>query len=150
MPAKIGVTELKLRDALMRLIHRKPSILKSSGTITLNKINNEAGLGHSYVYKFPDFISYALPIIQKHNEEKDLEHSGTIENKKLDSYENLKKQLQREKRLKETYRLERDNAKVILKQLQSHNSTLMFRLYELQDELSSNNVSYISVKKKNN
>ena len=47
MVDKRQVTESKLKEALKRLIAGEPIRTKSTGRITLNKINKEAGLGNS-------------------------------------------------------------------------------------------------------
>ena len=52
--SKKKITEARLREAINRLIEGKPEKVKPSGKITLNRINNEAGLSASYIHKFPD------------------------------------------------------------------------------------------------
>ncbi|EDM64706.1 hypothetical protein PE36_22625, partial [Moritella sp. PE36] len=49
------LTEARLRDALQRLLDGVPTKTKAAGLLTLNKVNKEAGLGHSYIHKFTDF-----------------------------------------------------------------------------------------------
>jgi len=131
------LTEARLREALQRLLDGRPVRTKISGSITPNKINNEAGLGNSYIYKFPDFLDYAKPIIEKHNEVKNKAMEGKVVLSEivLSEKEKFRIELQREKRLKERYRQERDDSRKAKNELESLNNTLMFRLYELQEEL---------------
>lgn len=140
------VTQARLNAALERLLHRKPQRVKEIGKLSLNRINDEAGLGHSYIYKFKDFIrDIANPAIKTFNEKYDsiqfeLESAPLI----LTEVEKLKTKLKKEKELKEKYRKERDDAIASCKELEAHNSSLMFRAFELQDELRSHNVVSIS------
>ena len=60
-------TESRLYEALARLLQQQPKRVKIKGKLTLNMINNEAGLGNSYVHKFPDFVAYAKPVIDNYN-----------------------------------------------------------------------------------
>lgn len=47
----------------------------------------------------------------------------------------LKSEKNKEQRLKEKYRHERDDARKVQSELEVINNTLMFRLYELQEEV---------------
>lgn len=131
------VTEGRLHAALHRLLEGKPERVKKTGKLSLNKINNEAGLGHSYIHKFDDFVSnVANPAIEKYNNEYD-RALFDVEASEQDQSEvaKLKSKLKKEKELKEKYRKQRDDAITCQKELEKLNSTLMFRVYELQDEL---------------
>lgn len=130
-----AVTEARLEEALKRLLNGAPVRIKQGGKLTLNKVNKEAGLGHSYVHKFPEFVARATPQIDEYNKyAHKIETGMELDDSKLDEVSRLKLQLKKEKRLKEQYRKERDNAIVIQKELETLNSTLMFRVYELQEE----------------
>ena len=137
MVDKKQVTESKLKEALKRLIAGEPIRTKSTGRITLNKINKEAGLGNSYIHKFEEFVKYAKDIINKHNEAKDRAIDGelTLSQVELSEREKWRIDLQREKRLKEQYRKQRDDARKAQVELHKLNGTLTFRLYELQEEI---------------
>lgn len=137
MVYKRKITESKLKEALQRLTAGEPIRTKSTGRITLNKINNEAGLGNSYIHKFKEFVEYAKPIIEKQNEAKDRAVDGelTLTKVELSEREKWRIDLQREKRLKEQYRKERDDARKALAELHKLNGTLTFRLFELQEEI---------------
>lgn len=130
-----AVTEARLEEALKRLLNGAPVRIKKGGKLTLNKVNKEAGLGHSYVHKFPEFVARATPQIDEYNKyAHKIETGMELDDSSLDEVSRLKLQLKKEKRLKEQYRTERDNAIVIQKELETLNSTLMFRVYELQEE----------------
>ncbi|MAW98107.1 MAG: hypothetical protein CMN72_00355 [Sphingomonas sp.] len=136
-----AITEQRLQDALDRLLNNAPVNVKRSGKLTLNKINREAGLGNSYIHKFPDFVERVKPQIEEFNTtSKQTESEIILDESSPDEITRLKAQLKKEKRLKEQYRTERDEAKLIQKELETLNSSLMFRLHELQEETRHNNV----------
>jgi len=136
------VTLGRLRTALQRLLDGEPERVKNTGKLSLNKINNEAGLGHSYIHKFEDFIrDEASLAIEKYNDNYDpLKAQLTSEHVELSDVDKLKSKLKKEEALKEQYRNERDDLKLINKELEQKNSSLMFRVYELQEEVRRNNV----------
>ncbi|MEZ8361515.1 hypothetical protein AB6C94_10050 [Vibrio splendidus] len=131
----------KLQKALCRLQNGKPLRTKTKGQLTLNKINNEAGLGRSYIHKFKEFVEkVANPAIEKYNDKLDeSEQSEQIASELEDISEinKLRAELNREKELKVEYRRERDEAIAINSELETLNKSLMFRVFELQDQLSS-------------
>jgi len=133
------LTEARLRDALQRLLDGVPRKTKAAGLITLNKVNKEAGLGHSYIHKFPDFIDEAKPQIKKYNTDKKTllndDISLTEPEVALTESENFRVELNRIERLKDRYRHERNDAKNAKKELEKLNNTLMYRLFDLQEEL---------------
>ncbi len=136
------VTEARLHAALQRLLDGAPKRVDRKGKLSLNRINNEAGLGHSYIHKFPIFIeTVAEPAIKKFNDEYDPANSD-IEEVKVEQteVEKLKAKLKKEKALKTTYRQERNEAILSQKELEKLNSSLMFRVFELQEELRIKNV----------
>ncbi len=139
MASKREITEARLRDSLQRLLHGFPNKTKVSGLLTLNKINKEAGLGNSYIFKFPDFIEFAKPLIDEFNASKSkaLNDEFSIPGVHLTKEEQLKAELNKEKRLKERYRQERDDARKAKADLEVLNNTLMYRVFELQEELRS-------------
>lgn len=136
----VEITEARLHEALKRLLANQPVRVKVSGKLTLNKINKEAGLGNSYIHKFPAFVEYAKPLINEYNltRDKAITNGLSIEViAPLSETEKLKSELAREKRLKEKYRLERDNAITARKLLDEKYSKLMFRAFELQNDLEA-------------
>lgn len=60
-----------LVNAFQRLLDGKPLNVKATGKLTLNRINNEAQLGNSYVHKFKEFVAYAKPVIDEYNLNRD-------------------------------------------------------------------------------
>jgi len=137
-----GTALARLRAALERLISGKPERVSHNGKLTLNRINNEAGLGHSYIHKFEDFIKYeANPAIESFNADYDPIKAKLLQNKvEITETDKLKNKLKKETTLKEQYRKERDDLQIINKELEAQNSSLMFRLYELQEQLNLQNV----------
>ncbi|MCF2899765.1 hypothetical protein L1267_04975 [Pseudoalteromonas sp. OFAV1] len=140
-----NTTQARLEAALKRLLDGKPERVRKAGKLSLNRINNEAGLGHSYIHKFEDFVERAKPLIKEFNQSYDsvLDVSANDKNS-LTAVEVLKCKLKKERELKEKYRKERDDAIVALKEIEKLNSTLMFRVYELQDIARINDLVYLS------
>lgn len=145
------LTEGRLREALERLLNGTARNVKKKGKLTLNKVNNEAKLGNSYVHKFPDFVAYAKPLIDEYNQNRDkamtkgldVEISGV----ELDQVDKLKAQLKKALELKERYRLERDNAVEARQQLEHKYSELMFHAHELQEDLNNRSNIVMHLKK---
>jgi len=135
------VTEARLEESLQRLLNNSPIRTKLGGRLSLNKINNEAGLGHSYVHKFPVFVTRATLLINEYNKNRESSTNDLQLNQSdLTDIEKLKIDLKKEKSLKAKYRKERDDAIEKQKNLEGLNSTLMFRLYELQAEVRKDNI----------
>jgi hypothetical protein len=148
--ASIKSTEGRLRAALRRLLDGKPERVKKNGKLSLNKINNEAGLGHSYIHKFKDFVvNEASPAIEEFNKNYDplAEKLKSEVTEDLSEIDKLRARLKKEVGLKEQYRSERDEEKKINKMLEQQNSALMFRAYELQEDLRRDKV--VSFSKRN-
>lgn len=146
----INITESRLHEALKRLLSGQPQQVKVLGKLTLNKINKEAGLGNSYIHKFPAFVEFAKPLINEFN----LKREMAIVNgfnidvvTPLSDLDKLKSDIARERKLKDKYRLERDNAIVARKLLEEKYSMLIFRFFELQDELETYYTSVTPIKK---
>lgn len=131
-----------LVNALQRLLDGKPLKVKAKGKLTLNRINNEAGLGNSYVHKFKEFVAYAKPVIEKYNlnREKAMATGLDLEvETPLNEIDALKAKLKKVEALKDKYRMERDDAIEARKILEHKYSELMFRAYDMQEELQSKN-----------
>jgi hypothetical protein len=146
------ITEGRLREALQRLLEGQPKNTKPSGSITLNKINREAKLGNSYIHKFPEFVAEANPAIEKYNNEKRKVLAGGIDlaQVELSAQERSKLEQKREILLRERYRRERNDARKAKAELESLNNSLMFRVYDLQEQLRHSRVTPISEGKKPN
>ncbi|WP_234917376.1 hypothetical protein, partial [Vibrio anguillarum] len=140
--------EEKLHKALARLQNGKPLRTKSKGRLTLNKINNEAGLGRSYIHKFKEFVdNVANPAIEAYNEILDTPKSPEIDKASMSEIDRLKDELRKQIELKEAYHRERDEALATNDELEALNKSLMFRVYELQQELTDSVAEYESYKK---
>ncbi|EMJ7093195.1 hypothetical protein V7942_003839 [Vibrio parahaemolyticus] len=143
--------EEKLKKALERLQAGKPVRTKAKGRLTLNKINNEAGLGRSYIHKFKDFIKKdADPAIEEYNgalDDPEKSEQMDSESEDISEIDKLRAELNRERELKVEYRRERDEAIAINTELETLNKSLMFRVYELQEQLSAEVVEFEHHKK---
>ncbi|WP_045369442.1 hypothetical protein [Vibrio campbellii] len=138
-----------LVNALQRLLNGEPIRVKANGRLTLNRVNEEAGLGHGYIYKFKEFMEYANPIIDESNanKQKELENSLLIdESSRLSDIDVLKAKLKKATELKNRYRKERDNAIKARKILEHKYSEMMYRANELQIEISSHNDVVVPIK----
>ena len=130
-------TKSRLYEALERLLKNQPKRVKIKGKLTLNMINNEAGLGNSYVHKFPDFVVYAKPVIDNHNKNRLIvTEAPSLDKAMFSEVDKLRLEKIREERLKVKYRQERNDAIKVKVELETMNNTLMFRLFELQKELA--------------
>ncbi|EJE8579504.1 hypothetical protein M5219_002388 [Vibrio vulnificus] len=140
--------EERLHKALERLTGvdgGKPLRTKEKGYLTLNKINKESGLGHSYIHKFKKFIDdVAAPAIKKYNEKLDNPESldQVADLDKIDELEQIKAELRLQTELKDAYRKERDEVIIINDQLEALNKSLMFRVYELQQQQTDSVIEY--------
>lgn len=130
-------TQSRLYEALERLLQQQPKRVKIKGKLTLNMINNEAGLGNSYVHKFPDFVAYAKPVIDNYNKNRlTIIDEPILDKATYSEVDKLRLDKFREERLKVKYRQERNDAIKAKIDLETINNTLMFRLFELQKELA--------------
>ncbi|MFB1072531.1 hypothetical protein [Vibrio diabolicus] len=142
--------EGKLAKALLRLQEGRPVRTKVRGKLTLNKINNEAGLGRSYIHKFKAFVEeIANPAIEELNNRTDSSEveDSSPETEDISEIDRLRAELKRERELKGDYRRERDEALAINTELEILNKSLMFRVFELQQELAPQVVEITSSKK---
>ena len=107
-------------------------------------------MGRSYIHKFKEFVEeVANPAIEKYNDalnEPELVEQVASESKDVSDIDRLKADLIREKELKNEYRRERDEAVAINTELEILNKSLMFRVYELQEQLSAEVVEFDSHK----
>ncbi|EKG2461725.1 hypothetical protein [Vibrio parahaemolyticus] len=138
--------EDKLQKALERLLNGKPLRTKVKGRLTLNKINNEAGLGRSYIHKFKEFVDkVANPAIEAYNKALDCPQPTDVDEpltESMSEIDNLREELVRQVALKEDYRREKDELIAINDELEKLNKSLMFRVFELQQELANDVVEY--------
>ncbi|MBR9787978.1 MAG: hypothetical protein GYB40_08590 [Vibrionaceae bacterium] len=131
-----------LVNAFQRLLDGKPLHVKATGKLTLNRINNEARLGNSYVHKFKEFVTYAKPVIDEYNLNRDKAMATGLDielDVPLSELDRLKHELKKTNELKDKYRIERNNAIEARKQLEAENARLRFRVFDLQQELLDEN-----------
>lgn len=135
--SKKEITLGRLRNALERLLEGKPTKVKVNAKLTLNRVNKEAGLSQSYIHKFPEFIKEAEPQIVEFNNKFDPDSLLTTnDDSNSDSImQSLRHNLSREKRLKEKYKQERDDLRVVNQSIVARENGLLFQLYELQQTL---------------
>lgn len=143
------ITESRLHAALERLLQNNPTKVKTSGKLTPNKINNEAGLGNSYIHKFPEFMAYAKPLIDDYNEKRENQspEEQVLVSNDLSEIDKLRHEREREKRLKIKYKQERDDAVNAKKELEVKCNKVMYRLFELQEETLHKRCAVIRVPK---
>ncbi|MCG9782008.1 hypothetical protein L1D52_06540 [Vibrio brasiliensis] len=142
-------TEGLLVNAFQRLLDGQPLHVKATGKLTLNRINNEARLGNSYVHKFKEFVTYAKPVIDEYNLNRDkaMTTGLAIElDVPLSDLDGLKLQLKKANELKDKYRVQRNNAIAARKQLEAENARLRFRVFDLQQELLDENLVVTPIK----
>jgi hypothetical protein len=142
-------TEIKFREALCRLLAGESIRTKPTGKITFNKINNEAGAGHSYINKacFKELREdeFQQQIDRYNNIKSDaMEGGGVLPELNLSTEEVLRRELKREIDLKVRYRQERDDARKDSKLSESERNTLLFRIHDLQEQLRPLNVVSIN------
>jgi hypothetical protein len=133
-------TEIKFREALNRLLAGEPIRTKSTGKLTFNKINNEAGAGHSYInkacFKSLREEEFQTQIERYNNVKFDAMEGGVIlPELNLSTEDALRRDLKREIGLKVRYKKERDDARKYSKLDESERNTLLFRIHDLQEQL---------------
>jgi len=139
-----------LVNAFQRLLDGKPLSVKQTGKLTLNRINREAQLGNSYIHKFKELVEYAKPIIDEYNlnRVKAMTTGLNIEiDTPLSEIDKLKSELRKSIALKDKYRIDKENAVKARKDLEAENSRLLFRVFELQQELQETNNTVVVVAK---
>ncbi|MBF4405762.1 hypothetical protein EAY15_21590 [Vibrio anguillarum] len=131
-----------LVNAFQRLLDGKPLHVKATGKLTLNRVNNEAQLGNSYVHKFKAFVAYAKPVIDEYNLNRDKAMITGLDielDVPLPELDRLKHELKKANELKDKYRVQRNNAVEARKLLEAENARLRFRVFDLQQEILDEN-----------
>lgn len=139
MNERSELTLQRLEAALQRLLSGQPERTPNDGRINISRINKEAGLSDGAVYYYKSFIEKA----QRSIEEFTRDNSDRPVVKKV-SLEQIRKQRDEEKRLKEKYRAQRDEIKMFCDQVVAKNANLEFSLFEaleriqrLEDEIKA-------------
>ncbi|MGQ7263570.1 hypothetical protein [Vreelandella sp. V005] len=127
------ITKQRLEDALQRLIDGNPERTPNDGKLNLSRINKEAGLSSGGIYYYSDFVEKARKEI---NSLKTKNASLTYKAGKI-SIDRLRAQRDKERELKERYRLQRDDIKKFCDQVIARNANLEFSLYEALEEIEA-------------
>ena len=128
------ITLKKLELALTRLLNGEPQKTPSDGKINISRINDEAGLSAGHIYYYRKFIESArkkIKLYEKERSERQIEHEFEAEKTEIDK---LKLKLDDALRLKNKYRQEKIEQKLINDGLVAQNTSLAFRLFELETE----------------
>lgn len=133
-PSERGeITKQRLEDALQRLIDGKPEKTPDDGKLNLSRINKEAGLSSGGIYYYSEFVDKARNEIVKFKAKKS---NSTFTAGKI-SLDRLRAQRDKERELKERYRLQRDEIKKFCDQVIARNANLEFSLYEALEEIDA-------------
>ena len=126
-------TLLRLQEALRRLLAGCPERTKHDGRISISRINAEAGLSSGAIYYYKEFIEEAKEILSnRKNSQADDSPEET-----LPQIEKLRLQRDKEKRLKEEYRSQRDQIKSFCDKVVAKNASLEFALFEALEKIES-------------
>jgi hypothetical protein len=103
----------RLKEALNRLKEGKPEHTKADGKISILRINDEAGLSRGAIYYYKNFVKQAKAEIRIYNESKQtLDVIDGLE-PRYGELERLRQSRNKEKQLKEKYREELKNFRVL-------------------------------------
>ncbi len=127
------LTEIRLKEALQRLLDGKPINTPCDGRINLKRINDEAKLSSGGIYYYKDFITKARSIIDKDiSNNKQYLNSSNAEEK----ISKLRKQRDKEKQLKVIYREQRDKMKQFADSVVEENARLSFAIHEAYTKIN--------------
>lgn len=119
-------TLIRLEAALERLLNGKPEKTPNDGRISISRVNSEAGLSVGSIYYYKQFVEEVRIAIEDSKRSK----SNTTSSKTTVNYERLRNKRDDEKRLKEKYRVQRDEIKEFCDRVVSKNAYLEFSLFE--------------------
>ena len=126
----------RLKEAFVRLKTGKPERTKADGKISILRINEEAGLSRGAIYYYKAFVQEVkgeLPILEVERNKKQA-INNLQEN--LSSELKLRRDRDKEKRLKTEYRIQAGNFKQLTDEVVKANVSLTFRCMELEEALS--------------
>jgi hypothetical protein len=139
MNERSELTLQRLEAALQRLLSGQPERTPNDGEIYISRINKEAGLSDGAIYYYKAFVEKARRCVDSLKRENT---NRPISNKI--SLQQIRKQRDEEKRLKEKYRAQRDEIKMFCDQVVAKNANLEFSLFEaleriqrLEDEIKA-------------
>ncbi|HDF2340856.1 TPA: hypothetical protein PC598_000383 [Morganella morganii] len=127
------LTIIRLEQALERLLNGVPERTPHDGRVSLSRINQEAGLSSGGIYYYDEFVQKAKRAIH----ERKLDNSvATVVSGKA-SVDKMRAQRDKERELKERYKLQRDNIKTFCDQIIAKNAQLEFSLFEAFDKIDA-------------
>ena len=129
-------TELRLQNALDRLLAGTPERTKADGRISIKRINDEAGLSRGAIYYYKEFVEMAKVKIAEYQAQKEKSASAT---EPAPAKISTTAKINHEKKLKDNYReqlaLEKQANDLILQM----NVRMAYRCLELEKEVSTLN-----------
>lgn len=141
-----SITEIKLEQALERLLRGIPERTKPDGKISISRINSEAGLSVGSIYYYKEFLTKARSVI---SDLKSTKNTNSTSINKSD-IARLRSERDKQKKLKIKYRDQRDSIKKFADGVVQENAKLHFSLYEalirieeLEKKLNDKKVTYI-------
>jgi hypothetical protein len=137
LPITENLTEIKLYQALDRLISGKTVHPLKSSRLNLSAIHREARLSNGVINYYPEFKVVAIKAIASFKEQVEVDGDTKEISQALLNEVNLKKELKKQTNLKNKYRIERDAQKSALDNVVTREVELHFRLYELQNYITN-------------
>jgi hypothetical protein len=138
LPITESLTEIKLYQALDRLIAGKPVNSLKPSKLNLSAIHREAKLSNGVINYYPEFKAIAIKAIAHFKNQVEVDNETEEISQALLNEVNLKKELKKQINLKNKYRIERDAQKSALDNVITREAELLFRLYELQNHINNN------------
>ena len=132
--AELTDTELRLQNALDRLLAGRPERTKADGRVSIKRINDESGLSRGAIYYYKEFVEMAKVKIAEYQEQKAKAASAT---EPAPVKISMTEKINHEKKLKDSYReqlvLERQANDLILQM----NVRMAYRCLKLEAEVST-------------
>ncbi|EIM7728362.1 hypothetical protein LN119_001715 [Salmonella enterica subsp. enterica serovar Coeln] len=127
------LTIMRLEQALERLLNGVPERTPHDGRVSLSRINQEAGLSSGGIYYYDEFVQKAKRAIH----ERKLDNAVSTVAPGKASVDKMRAQRDKERELKERYKLQRDNIKNFCDQIIAKNAQLEFSLFEAFDKIDA-------------
>lgn len=131
---KANDTPDRLNAALHRLLEGRPIRTKADGRISISRINQEAGLSQGAIYYYKEFVETAREAIKRHQRALLIQDGSAQSVTSKGPANSLVDAVKTERRLKNQYRIQRDDLKASMDRLVITNVSLAFRVLELEDE----------------
>lgn len=127
------ITQIRLEQALERLLEGKPERTPNDGRLSLSRINKEAGLSSGGIYYYDDFVQKVRKLLH----ERKLDNSMSSVTSGKASVDKVRAQRDKERELKERYRSQRDSIKEFCDQVIAKSAQLEFALFEALDKIET-------------